>query len=281
MNFRKTIAGITATLLAAGSFAALPMSAFAADTVETTEQYFTEGKIKEYIYAADKTADVECRFYAKTPNIPYISLSEYYKALNKGESLSIDKNEDGTYKLENIIGAVGIIDTDKDTFTTTSYESLVYPLEEANSESDLNKVFIETTGTEILGEPHAITIDFQIIISTFTAKIPIYGFLFQPYATLSQETDTEEFTTIILSSLQMKLLLNSQAKTFLLLKAWLRSLQVCQTADQKTLLYITITRYAVSLTAITVSLEESLLMIFLLRKVLTVLSLKQTTIQSL
>ena len=169
MNFRKTIAGITATLLAAGSFAALPMSAFAADTVETTEQYFTEGKIKEYIYAADKTADVECRFYAKTPNIPYISLSEYYKALNNGESLSIDKNEDGTYKLENIIGITGIIDTEKDTLTTNSYEGLVYPLEEANSESDLNKVFIETTGTEILGEPHAITIDFS------NYNIDLYG----------------------------------------------------------------------------------------------------------
>ena len=169
MSFKKTIAGISAVLIAAAPLAA-PMTTFAADTTpETTEQTFIEGKITEYVYAPDKTADVECRFYAKTPNIPYISLSEYYKALNKGESLSIDKNEDGTYKLENMIGAVGIIDTDKDTFTTTSYEGLVYPLEEANSESDLNKVFIETTGTEILGEPHAITIDFS------NYNIDLYG----------------------------------------------------------------------------------------------------------
>ena len=161
MNFRKTIAGISAVLIAAGPLAAAPMTTFADDKApETTEQTFTEGKIKEYLYAPDKTDEIQCRFYPNKPNIPYVKLSDFYKTLNSGTELSVTKNEDGTYLLETTYESKAVLDTKKDTLTTSGIVcEYGYPDDEIGADSATENVFFRHTD-ETIGEPKESVFDF-------------------------------------------------------------------------------------------------------------------------
>ena len=149
MNFRKNIAGVSALMIAAGTLSATSLSAFAAEGTDQTERNYTEGKIKEYIFAPDVTDEIDCRFYADKPNIPYVKLSDFYKTLNDGTELSVTKNEDGTYKLETSFDSSTILDTKKDILTT---DLPVYTFgctdEEMRSDSDLNNIFYQAEGVQ-------------------------------------------------------------------------------------------------------------------------------------
>ena len=144
MNFRKTIAGVSALMIAAGTLSATSLSAFAAEGTDQTERNYTEGKIKEYIFAPDVTDEIDCRFYADKPNIPYVKLSDFYRTLNDGTELSVTRNEDGTYKLETSVDSSTILDTKKDILTT---DLPVYIFgrtdEEMRSDSDMNNIFYQ------------------------------------------------------------------------------------------------------------------------------------------
>ena len=162
MNFRKTIAGISALILTTGSLAAVPVTAFADNNdTGTTDQAFTEGRIITHVYDAGDLTETQCRFYSQTPNIPYVSLSEFYRTINQGEELTIIKNEKGSYDINNILGAGCEIDTNKDVFTTSDYyPNVCFPIEEISADSSMNNTFVIPSEGEEKGEPHDMVIDF-------------------------------------------------------------------------------------------------------------------------
>ena len=155
MSFKKTIAGISAMLIAAAPLAA-PMTTFAADTTpETTEQTFIEGKITEYVYALDNTDEIQCRFYTEKPNIPYVKLSDFYKTLNEGKELSITQYEkegkvqEGTFALETTFGSKSVIDANKDVLYTGDYICFSnYPEKESDPNADTQNIFWKVVEVE-------------------------------------------------------------------------------------------------------------------------------------
>lgn len=154
MNFRKTIAGISAIAMLAGMSAYAPVSAFAANE----EKDYTLGTIEAYLYSPEEKIDVVCRFYEDMPNVPYISLSEYYRNWS-GDVLRIE-GSDGKYTLTTPLGVDAEIDTDNDTFSALSYEAVTSPTAELSEDSSITKIFITEGETEITGEYEGVTIDF-------------------------------------------------------------------------------------------------------------------------
>lgn len=155
MDLKKTIAGISALAMLAGMSAYAPVSAFAANE----EKDYTTGAIEAYLYSPEEKIDVVCRFYEDMPNVPYISLSEYYQNWS-GDVLSIE-GSDGKYTITTPLGADAEIDTANDTFSALSYEAVTYPASEISEDSSITKLFIIEDEADIAGEYCEFTIDFS------------------------------------------------------------------------------------------------------------------------
>lgn len=157
MNFRKTIAGISALTIVSGALPFAQAAAFAAETEKT----FTEGTIDAYVYSSEDKSEMGCRFYSDMPSVPYVKLSDYYKNWS-GDELSIT-GKDGKYTLKNAVGASGEIDVNKDTLTAAEYSTFTLPIPELSEDSSLTKMFVQDSSKEIevSGSPKIITIDFS------------------------------------------------------------------------------------------------------------------------
>ena len=157
MNFRKTIAGISALTIVSGALPFAQAAAFAAETEKT----FTEGTVNAFVYSPEETAEIDARFYSDMPSVPYVKLSDYYKNWS-GDELSIT-GKDGKYTLKNAVGASGEIDVNKDTLTAAEYSTFTLPIPELSEDSSLTKMFVQDSSKEIevSGTPKIITIDFS------------------------------------------------------------------------------------------------------------------------
>lgn len=135
MNFKKTIAGISALSLLL-STSAVTASAAADD------KGYTDAKITAYVYSPENVQEMDCRYYDGKPNVPYISFSDFYKTW-AGEDAVITNNNDGTYEVKVPIGVTGTIDVDKDTISTDDREYFLGLREEKTGDSSSDDLFLK------------------------------------------------------------------------------------------------------------------------------------------
>ena len=104
------------------------------------------------------------RFYSDTPNVPYIGIREYTAYLYQ-RSLTLEEKEDGTFVLENEIGADLVCDPDAGVITLADWNrffDLPLPLEnEAKGWKDTATRFIRFTNVEFDKEAAPVTLDFS------------------------------------------------------------------------------------------------------------------------
>ena len=151
MNFKKTIAGISALSMLLSASA---VNAFAA---EEEASNYTEKNINAYLYSAENVDTMTVRYYNDQPNVPYISFTEFYKKW-VDQDLEITNNNDGTYEVKVPFGTVATIDVEKDTIHTDDTGTFFIPEEDANSSSSTNDLF--TKSVEGDSKKVEITFDF-------------------------------------------------------------------------------------------------------------------------
>lgn len=136
MNFKKTIAGISALSLL------LSNSAVTASAADNDKDY-TDAKITAYVYSPENVQEMNCRYYADKPNIPYISFSDYYK-IWAGEDAVVTNNNDGTYEVKVPIGVTGTIDVNKDIISSDDREYFLGLKDSFTGTSEYDDLMLKT-----------------------------------------------------------------------------------------------------------------------------------------
>ena len=91
---------------------------------EDSSVAFTLRKMNAYYYSATNTIEVNTYFRNdRLTNLPYVTLSEYYKLLTKHD-LSIAKEEDGSFKVTTSTGEA-YINTELDTLESDDYQEFI------------------------------------------------------------------------------------------------------------------------------------------------------------
>ena len=82
--FRRTVAGISALSI----LAAIPgLTAFAAETAPE----FKEDQLPVVLYSQENMSQIDCRYYADMPSIPYVKLGDFY-GMWAGKDIEITKS---------------------------------------------------------------------------------------------------------------------------------------------------------------------------------------------
>ncbi|MBO6109099.1 MAG: hypothetical protein J6P16_06830, partial [Eubacterium sp.] len=88
--------------------------------------------------ATEKVTDhIKLKFYKETPNVPYIDIANYYRYMTNGKELGITVSGQGVYLLSSATGITGILDTERDEFSSDDYARFV----ETNIQSDVNSAY--------------------------------------------------------------------------------------------------------------------------------------------
>ena len=219
MNFKKTIAGISALSMLLSTSAVSAVNAFAAD--EETKNY-TDKTINAYLYSNDNVDTMTARFYNDKPNIPYLRISEFYKKW-LDQDLEITNKNDGTYDVKVPFGTVGTFDVEKDTIHSDDVGKFFIPEEDANSTSAASDLFIREEEAEekavdmtfdfgaynidFLGDENDIWLPAPTLCDLFagTDKQSLYldgsmyfcGYLLSDYSRLSIPQTQEHITNLI------------------------------------------------------------------------------------
>ena len=133
----------------------LKYTATVADTVDR--------KVK--VLKSDKTTyTMTLRFFSKTPHIPYVHITDFYKQLSGGAPLNVQEKHEGEYLLTTPNGMTATIYTDTDVLESEDYREFehVYPPEEgeASNNSDYGGApFLEPLPDEVLepGKPFTVS----------------------------------------------------------------------------------------------------------------------------
>ena len=117
------------------------------------------------VYAdGNEAGELTLRFYKKTPNIPYMGMNEYYQYM-RGQSLSLEENDDGTITLKNYAGEKLSCDADDGKIVIEDYARFFgYPMpieDHAKGLKDMNSHFVRITDIEYLGDAAPVEFDFE------------------------------------------------------------------------------------------------------------------------
>ena len=130
---KRPLSILLAVLMIAGVFAAVPMTASAAEDEISTKD------TTAHIYSMDKTETLKCVFKSSMPDMAFISTVDYLKQVFVDEPTEV-KNADGTYTVTNPKGTM-VIDPQKDTIHFDSFEDFVSAKENAEgTEMDVSYV---------------------------------------------------------------------------------------------------------------------------------------------
>ncbi len=123
---------------------------------------YKEVEVTAFMYTTDKEdkSTVTFRYYEETPNVPFISLKEYYKKL-QGENLTAYHEGDGIFTLNNHKkGAMdATLDVNKGTITAGDYTKFSYISDVNNHEKGVNFPLIQSVSGVYLEEAKTATID--------------------------------------------------------------------------------------------------------------------------
>ncbi len=121
---------------------------------------------KVTVYNADGTQDaVLLRFFADMPNVPYISVREYYSKLSGDKTLKVQKKAENKYLLTAASGDTATVNTDTDTLKADHYEW--FSTCRTAAEGDVSKntstngsPYVEALPDVITTEDKPVTLDF-------------------------------------------------------------------------------------------------------------------------
>ncbi|MBR2254601.1 MAG: hypothetical protein IJ856_02110 [Candidatus Methanomethylophilaceae archaeon] len=162
MNSRTLVAIVGVVALAAIAIGGLYFLGYEPEWPEDDSEY-TAKTIDAYMYSTDekdkKTIDI--RYYADSPNVPYVDVSQYYKLLQK-ESISARHKGDGVFTLENERHGAGsaTLDTNVPSLTSKDYYSFT-AVTDVNyiDDSDTWIPFVKGVSDKVVKACQPVTID--------------------------------------------------------------------------------------------------------------------------
>lgn len=132
--FRRTVAGISALSI----LAAIPgLTAFAAETAPE----FKEDQIPVVLYSQENMSEIDCRYYADMPSIPYVKLGDFY-GMWAGKDIEITAKGDGAFDLKTPFGTLGSVDTEKDLISTEDRVAFFAPPDMLTGDDPLLNAFV-------------------------------------------------------------------------------------------------------------------------------------------
>lgn len=114
-----------------------------------------------------KKNKIKLLFFADTPHVPYVSMSEYFLKASEGEKLSVKKNDTDEYTLTNeSLKATANVNTKTDLLTTENLSNFIYysSLQErtpSGEDGSSTPLFLNAVSTETLEENKPVTISFK------------------------------------------------------------------------------------------------------------------------
>ena len=149
---KRPLSILLAVLMIAGVFAAVPMTASAAEDEISTKD------TTAHIYSMDKTETLKCVFKSSMPDMAFISTVDYLKQVFVDEPTEV-KNADGTYTVTNPKGTM-VIDPQKDTIHFDSFEDFVSAKENAEG-TEMDVSYVKEHAPVGEGEIKGLDIDFS------------------------------------------------------------------------------------------------------------------------